>query len=62
MYKRTLEGGKSFWQIVIIMLGETLSGKIIRRAKYSSLLKNSSLSPDKVSPDKLQLASSEIIY
>ena len=42
--------------------GETLSGEIIRRAKlfvgrnFRHLAENSSLSPDKVSPDKVMYA------
>ena len=42
---------------MIILLGETLSGESIRRAKFSSLLKNSSLSSNKVSTDKVRIFS-----
>ena len=36
MYKSTYEGNKSFRQILIILLGETLSGEIFVGRNYSS--------------------------
>ena len=51
-HKWTYEGNKSFRQIMIILLGETLSNEILVGRKFRHFLKNSLLSPDKVSLDK----------
>ena len=50
-----LKGNKSFRQSVIILLGGTLSGKPFVGRNCRHLPKNSSILPDKVSPDKVGL-------
>ena len=52
-YKWTYEWFKSFRQIVITLVGKTLSGEIFVGRNFRHFSKNSSLSPDKVSPDKV---------
>ena len=52
----TLWRNKSFRQIMIIVLGETLLGKIFVGRNFCHISKNLSLSPERVSPNKVHIA------